>query len=268
MSTFTDQSIVVTGASEGIGRALCLALAPQAPRLTIAARNRARLESLREEALAAGAREVLVHPADVTDPEACRALIAAAADTFGGIDVLVCNAGGTMWTRLDEMESLDIFERLMRLNYLGSVYCTYYAVPHLKQRAGRILAMSSVAGLTGVPTRTAYSASKHAMFGFFDSLRVELADAGVSITVAAPDYVLSEIHRRALGPDGQPLGDSPLQEDRIMTAEQCARLCIAGIERRKRLVLTSTRGRVGRWVKLIAPGLMDRIAAKVIRDAK
>jgi short-subunit dehydrogenase len=128
--------------------------------------------------------------------------------------------------------------------------------------------LSSVAGITGVPTRTAYSASKHAMFGFFDSLRIEVAPYGVSVTMAAPDYVLSEIHRRALGKDGQPLGASPLQEDQIMTSAECARLIIEAMERRQRLLLTSTRGKVGRWLKLIAPGLMDKIAAKAISDKK
>ena len=99
----------------------------------------------------------------------------------------------------------SIFERLMRLNYLGSVYPTFHALPHLKRAGGRIVAVASMAGLIGVPTRTGYSAAKHAVVGFFDSLRVELADAGVSVTVVCPDFVVSEIHKRALGPDGRPL---------------------------------------------------------------
>ena len=173
-----------------------------------------------------------------------------------------------MWTPFEAIQDLSIFERLMRLNYLGSVYCTYYALPHLKQRKGRIVGVSSVAGLCGVPTRTAYAASKHAMFGFFDSLRVELAGTGVTVTMVAPDFVLSEIHRRALGADGQPLGKSPLQEDKIMTAEACAALIVQAIERRDRLLLTSLRGKIGRWLAMLAPGFMDRIAAKAIRERK
>ena len=129
-------------------------------------------------------------PTDVTDRDACRRLVEAAVERFGGIDVLVNNAGGTMWTRLDEIEDVSIFERLMRLNYLGSVYPTYYALPHLKRARGRLVAVASMAGLIGVPTRTGYSAAKHAVIGFFDSLRVEVADAGVSVTLVCPDFVV------------------------------------------------------------------------------
>jgi NAD(P)-dependent dehydrogenase (short-subunit alcohol dehydrogenase family) len=200
------------------------------------------------------------------DEAACRALVDAAAAHFGGIDVLVNNAGGTMWTRLDEIADTSIFERLMRLNYLGSVFPTYYALPHLKRARGRIVAVASMAGLIGVPTRTGYAAAKHAVIGFFDSLRVELAGSGVSVTIVCPDFVESEIHKRALGPDGRPLGDNPMAESKIMTAEACARLMIDAIERRERMLLTSNRGKLGRWLKLIAPGRIDRMAAAAIRD--
>jgi short-subunit dehydrogenase len=134
------------------------------------------------------------------------------------------------------MQDLSIVERLMRLNYLGSVYPTFHALPHLKRSRGRIVAVASLAGLIGVPTRTGYSAAKHAVIGFFDSLRVELADDGVSVTVICPDFVVSEIHKRALGPDGQPLGANPMAKSKIMTAEECAALMIGAIERRERLL--------------------------------
>lgn len=265
MSVFADKVIIVTGASEGIGRALALALAPQKPRLVLAARNRDRLDSLATECVALGAQAQVV-PTDVTDPEACRELVAEAVRRYGGIDVLVNNAGGTMWTRLDEIRDLTIFERLMRLNYLGSVYPTYYALPELKRSRGRVVALASMAGLTGVPTRTAYSAAKHAVIGFFDSLRVEVAGDGVSVTVVCPDFVESQIHSRALGPDGRPLGQNPMAGSKIMTAERCAAIVVTAIERRERLVLTSLRGRVSRWLKLVAPGMIDRIAAKAISE--
>ncbi len=267
MSAFAGRVVVVTGASEGIGRAFCLALAPQRPKLVLAARARDRLESLAGECAAAGA-ECLVVPTDVTDEAACRALVEAAVQRFGGLDVLVNNAGGTMWTRLDEIGDTSIFERLMRLNYLGSVYPTYYALPHLKRARGRIVAVASMAGLIGVPTRTGYAAAKHAVIGFFDSLRIELMDDGVSVTVVCPDFVVSEIHKRALGADGRPLGANPMADSRIMTAEACAGLMIGAIERRERLLLTSARGRLGRWMKLLAPGRVDRMAARAIREKR
>lgn len=267
MAEFTGKTIIVTGASEGIGRALCLALAPQRPKLVLAARNVERLEELEKEVEALGADAIVV-PTDVTSQDACKALIERAVSAFGGIDVLVNNAGGTMWTKMEDITDPSIFERLMRLNYLGSVYPTYYALPHLKASKGRIVGLSSVAGITGVPTRTAYSASKHAMFGFFDSLRIELADHGVTVTMIAPDYVVSEIHRRALGSDGTPLGVSPLVESKVMKSDECAQLIVGAMERRERLLLTSTRGKIGRWLKLLAPQLMDNIALKAIRDKK
>jgi short-subunit dehydrogenase len=104
------------------------------------------------------------------------------------------------------------------------------------------------------------------MVGFFDSLRIELEGSGVTVTVVAPDFVRSEIHKRALGPDGRPLGKSPMQQDRIMSAEECARLMVRAIEKRQRLLLTSARGRLGRWLKLFAPSVIDRIAARAIRE--
>jgi short-subunit dehydrogenase len=267
MSAFAGRVVVVTGASEGIGRAFCRALAPQRPKLVLAARARERLESLARECEAAGA-ETLVVPTDVTDEAACRALVDAAVARFGAIDVLVNNAGATMWTRLDEIEDTSIFERLMRLNYLGSVYPTYYALPHLKRAKGRIVAVASMAGLIGVPTRTGYSAAKHAVIGFFDSLRVEVADDGVSVTLVCPDFVVSEIHKRALGADGKPLGENPMANSRIMTAEQCAELMIGAIERRERMLVTSGRGKLARWMKLLAPGRIDRMAAAAIREKR
>ena len=212
MATFTDKVIVITGASEGIGRALCLALAPQRPRLAIAARNEERLNELMKEVESKGAQALIV-PTDVTCEEACKRLIRMTIEKWGSIDVLVNNAGGTMWTKFEDITDTSIFEKLIRLNYLGSVYCTYYALHYLKKSQGLVVAVSSVAGLVGVPTRTGYAASKHALFGFFDSLRIELEGTGVSVTMVAPAFVLSEIHRRALGHDGKPLGKSPLQED-------------------------------------------------------
>lgn len=263
----TDHVVVLTGASEGIGRALALELAHQRLALVLAARNRERLEEAARECEAAGSRSLAV-PTDVTDPRQCRALIDAALARFGRIDVLINNAGSTMWSRFDALADLGVMEQLVRVNYLSAVYLTAAALPWLKQTRGRLVAVTSLAGLTGVPERTGYAASKHAATGFFDSLRIELAGSGVSVTVIAPDFVRSEIHKRAIGPDGRPLGASPMQVKRIMSAEECARLAVRGIERRKRLVITSRRGKLGVWLKLIAPSVIDRIAARAIREKR
>ena len=264
MQSFEGKVVVVTGASEGIGRALALELARARTRLVLSARNAQRLASLADECRALGG-SALVVPADASRREDCEALADAALAHFGAIDMLVLNAGSTMWSRLDALEDVDLLERLMRTNYLGAAWLTRHALPALAASRGRIVAISSIAGLAGVPTRTGYAASKHAMFGFFDSLRIELADRGVSVTVIAPDFVRSEIHRRAIGPDGKPLGASPMIEKKIMTAESCARIIVEAALKRRRLVITSLRGRAMRWLKLLVPGLVDRLAARAIR---
>lgn len=266
-AVFAGKTVIVTGASAGIGRALCLELAPQRPRLVLAARDERRLHALAEECRALGA-EALVAPTDVTVPDQCRTLVERAVARFEGVDALVNNAGMSMWARFDEVQDLSVFEGLMRVNYLGSVYATYYALPELKRRRGQIVAVASLAGLTGVPTRTGYAASKHALVGFFDSLRVELRGTGVAVTVVAPDFVVSEIHRRSLGPDGRPLGETPMQESKIMTTEACARMIAEAMAARRRLVVGSLRGKVGRWVRMVSPGLIDRVAERAIRRGR
>lgn len=264
MGTWAGKVVVLTGASEGIGRALALHLARQGARLVLAARNEQRLNSLAEDCRRLGGRALVV-PGDASSRADCEALADGAFAHYGAIDVLVLNAGATMWSRLDELQDVDLLERLMRLNYLGAAWLTRRALPALVASRGRIVAVSSLAGLVGVPTRTGYAASKHAMIGFFDSLRVELLGSGVSVTVVAPDFVQSEIHRRAIGPDGRPLGMNPMQGAKIMGAAECARIVADAALARRRLVVTSFRGRLMRWARLVAPGLVDRLAARAIR---
>jgi len=267
MEGYNNKVVIITGASEGIGRALSLKFAEQKAKIVIAARNEKRLNELKSKIESLGANALVV-PTDVTEKNACKNLIESGVKEYEQIDILVNNAGMTMWTPFEDVKDLSIFKQIIDLNYLGCVYCTYYALPYLKKSKGQIVGVSSVAGLNGVPSRTAYSASKHAMFGFFDSLRIELKDTGVSVTMIAPDFVLSEIHKRAFDGFGKPLGASPLQESKIMTAEKCAHLIMEAIEKRDRLLITSLRGKLGRWMKLISPSIVDNIAAKAIKEAK
>jgi short-subunit dehydrogenase len=257
--------IILTGASEGIGRALALALAARGARVALAARDRERLETLAAECRARGG-EVLAIPTDITNHQDLDWLVTEAAKTFGGIDVVIHNAGITMWSRFDALQDLEIFERLIEVNYLAPVRLTALTLPHLRQSRGLIVAVASLAGLTGVPERSGYAASKHAMVGFFDSLRIELHGTGVGVSVIAPDFVVSEIHKRAIGADGEPLGASPMMQAKIMTAEECALRILPAMEKRQRLLLMSARGKWGRWLKLLAPSITDRIAARAIRQ--
>jgi short-subunit dehydrogenase len=265
MNNLAGKSVLITGASEGIGRALALELAPLGARLALNARSAQRLQATAHDCVALGAEAVAL-PGDVSQRQDCQGLIAATIERFGRLDVLVNNAGFTMWSRFDAVVDFSVFERLLAVNYLGPVWLTAAALPHLKQSRGLIVAIASIAGLTGVPERTGYAASKHAMVGFFESLRIELRGSGVAVSIIAPDFVVSQIHRRAVGPDGKPLGTTPMQESRIMSADECARLTVRAMQRRQRLAILSARGRVGRWVRLIAPGVVDRIAQRAIRE--
>jgi short-subunit dehydrogenase len=265
LATFQGKTILITGASDGIGRALALELARDAPNLALAARSEEGLAKVGAECRALGAK-AFTATTDVADPGACRAFVEQSREYFGGIDVLVNNAGMTLWTRFDEVKDFAAFHRIMDVNYFGTLYTTAAALPYLKQSRGLIVGVSSVAGLTGVPERTGYAASKHAMIGFLDSLRIELRGTGVDVTVVAPDFVVSQIHRRAIGADGLPIGKSPLDERRVMTAETCARLIRRAMQKRQRLLITSTRGRSARLMKLVIPGVVDAFAAKAIRQ--
>ena len=259
--------VLVTGGSAGIGEALALRLADRGCRLALAARGADALDRVAAACQARGA-DALAFPTDVADEAQCRAFVEAASEAYGRIDVLVNNAGISMWARFDELDDLEPLERIMQVNYFGAVYCTHAALPHLKASRGRIVNVASLTGKTGVPTRTGYAASKHAMAGFFDSLRIELMDTGVSVTTAFPGFVATGVRRHAYGADGTPLGESPVQEDEVMAADTCARIILAAADARRREVVMTARGKVGQWVKLVAPGLVDRLARKAIERGK
>ena len=257
--TFQGKTVVITGASDGIGAELARQLAADAPNLVLAARTLDRLDQVAEQCRARGAR-VLTVATDVTRDEDCRALVERAVSEFGGIDVLVNNAGISMHARFDEIADFSTFERLWRVNCLGTVLCTRYAYPHLVARRGLVVGVSSLAGKTGVPARTTYCASKFAQSGFLDALRVEAEEQGVAVLVAYPGVVATEIRRRGLNARGEAAGVSGLEERGAMPVEECARQIVAAMRARRRELVMTPKGKVGMWLKLIAPGLVDRMA--------
>ncbi len=264
--TFRDKSILLTGASAGIGRELAKVIAAKHGRIALAARNAEALEELAAECRARGG-EALAVPTDVTDPDACRRLVEQTVEAFGGIDVVVNNAGLSMWARFDEVTDLSLFERIMRVNYLGSVYVTWHALPHLKRSRGLLVAVSSLTGKTGVPARSGYAASKHAVQGLFDSLRIELRHTGVDVLVVSPGFVETDIRSHALGGDGKPLEVSPRDEARgTMKLEDCVAQIVDGIAHRRREVVMTPQAKVGMFVKPFAPRVIDWVAARTIKD--
>lgn len=264
MDTFRDKVVIITGASSGIGRQMAYELVQRGAWLSLGARNLERLNEVADVCQQRGGRALVVQT-DVRERTQCQDLVAATMNEYERIDMLCNNAGITMWARFDEMQTFEPFEDIMQVNYLGSLYMTYYALPYLKQVNGRILAVASVAGKTGVPLRSGYVASKHAMIGFFDALRIELKDTGVSVTIVLPDFVATETRMRAFGVDGQPLQRSPIREGKVMTVEKCAQVTIDAAAKRKREVILSKRGVIGQWIKLFAPGIVDKIASRAIR---
>ena len=241
MQAFGGKTVLITGASTGIGRALALALAGEQACLALNARDATRLAQTARECAARGA-EVLSVPGDVSHQEDCVRIVAQTLARFGGLDVLVNNAGITMWSRLDAVSDLAVYQRLLAVNYLGAVYTTAAALPYLKSARGLIVAVASIAGITGVPERTGYAASKHAMVGFFESLRIELAGSGVDVTI-----------------NGRPDVKGKIDPKRPMPAAPHPSW-------RSRRIRASARGRFGRWARLIVPGVVDRLAARAIRD--
>jgi short-subunit dehydrogenase len=263
--------VVITGGSDGIGAEVARQLAKSegaALALVLAARNAAQLEAVAGECAALGA-QVLAVPTDVSVQAQCQQLVAAAVARFGTIDVLINNAGRSAHALFEDVADLGWYEELMRVNLWGSVWCTHAALPYLKASHGSIVAVSSLAGLVGVPGRTAYSATKFAMGGFFEALRAELKGSGVSVTVAYPGVVATRIRHRGFNAAGGTLGESLLKEEGAMPAEEAARLIIDGMNRRRREVVMTAKGKFGRFVKLLAPGLVERMAlAALKKDAR
>ena len=262
--------IVITGASDGIGAEMARQLARREGAqvaLVLAARNEARLALVASQCAELGA-QTLVLPTDVSLEPDCRALVAATAQRFGQIDVLINNAGMSAQALFDQVKADDLawYEQLMRVNLWGSVWCTHAALPYLKQSRGSIVAVSSLAGLFGVPGRTAYSASKFAMTGFFEALRAELKTAGVSVTTAYPGVVATQIRHHGLNAAGQTAGSSGLKEDKAMSVEECARLILQGLQSRQREVVMTAKGKLGRWLKLLAPAQVEAMALAALKD--
>lgn len=264
------QVIVITGASDGIGAEVAHQLAArdrEQVALVLAARNRVKLEQVAAHCRRHGA-QTLVQTADVGIEADCRALVQASVDTYGRLDVLINNAGMSAHALFEEVSDLSWYVDLMRVNHWGSVWCTHAALPHLKASRGLIVAVSSQLGYVGMPGRTAYCATKGAMNMFFDALRIELHPYGVDVCVVYPGIVDTEIRRRGYDAKGQPAGSSGLDEAQAMSVDTCARLLIAGMDRRQRDVIMTSEGKLARWLRLLAPDLLDRIARRKLAQGR
>ena len=246
-----------TGASSGIGEALARECAVQGANVVLGARSLQKLQLIVGDIRSKGG-EATYCAVDVTKPEECRNLIDTAVGEYGGLDVLICNAGLSMRALFDDVD-LEVLHRLMDVNFWGTVYCTKYALPYLQASHGSLVGISSVAGLHGLPGRTGYSASKYAMTGFLETVRIENLKKGLHVMVACPGFTASNVRFSALTADGSSQGETPRDEAKMMTPEQVARIVIRGIEKRKRLCLMEAEGRATHFIKKFAPGFLDRM---------
>lgn len=257
MKTLKDKVIVITGASSGIGEAMAKVYAARGAKVVLGARNVQKLQLLAGEIRERGGLAAYCG-VDVTRPEECRALIDTAVREFGGLDVLICNAGISMRALFDDVD-LEVLHKLMDVNFWGTVNCCKFALPYLQASKGSIVGVSSVAGLHGLPARTGYSASKYAMTGFLETLRIENLKKGLHVMIACPGFTASNVRFSALTADGSQQGETPRDEARMMTPDEVARIVERGILRRKRLCLMENEGRATHLVKKFAPGFLDRM---------
>ncbi len=249
--------VVVTGASSGIGRAIALECATRGCRVVIAARRTDRLAEVEASLRQLGA-EVLAVQTDVSDENQCKLLIDKTIAQFGQIDVLVCNAGISMRALLERTDLL-VLEQVMQTNFWGTVFCTKFALPWLLKTKGSIVGISSTGGFKGLPGRTGYSASKFAMHGFLESLRIENMKKGLHVLLVCPGFTTSEIREKALNAQGLPQGVSPLKETGLNSPEKVARRTMNALVKRRRLLILTLEGKMIIALQRIFPTLLDHV---------
>ncbi len=258
MSHFANKVVVVTGGTEGIGKALVDLFLQEGAKVATCGRNHDKLYHIQT-----------LHPnkplhavsADVSNETECRNFIQSVIETFGTIDILINNAGLSMRAMFKDLE-FDTLRRLMDVNYWGSVYCTKFALPEIIRNQGTITGISSVAGFRGLPGRTGYSASKFALNGFLESLRTELIADGVNVMWVYPGFTSTNIRNAALNEQAKPQGESPMNENKMMTAEECATHIVQAIKSRKRSLLLTTIGKSTFFMSRFLPGWADRMIYK------
>ncbi|MEG1607875.1 MAG: SDR family oxidoreductase [Mucinivorans sp.] len=253
---YRGKIVVVTGASSGIGLALAREFHGLGAHVVMGARSFDKLQEIETELV--GSISVLC---DVSKDGDCRELIEAAIERFGGVDILINNAGISMRALFDDV-SLEVLHKLMDVNFWGAVHCTKYALPYIQKSKGTIVGVSSVAGFHGLPARTGYSASKYAMIGFLETIRIENLYKGVHVMVVAPGFTESNVRCAALMADGSAQGVSPRAEGRMMTSGEVAHKIISGITKKRRTMLMDFDGKATRWLKFFAPSLLDRLYYK------
>jgi len=264
---FREKAVVITGASSGLGAALALEFARSGGDLALFSPEQERQEEVAGLCEERGARALAVI-GDVTRPEDCKRLIEETVARFGGVDYLIANAGISMWARFDEVEDLEIIRRLVEVNYLGAVNCVHYALPHLKRTRGMIVAITSIQAKIGVPLHTGYVASKHALQGFCETLRMELDGSGVDVLTVLPHWLRgTELRQHAFGSDGSELGISSRRHSRESVAvEDACQAIMDAMRRRKRELIIPWKLKVLLGLNLVSPKLAESIIKGAVKQ--
>ena len=255
---FKGKVVIITGASSGIGKACAVEFAKRGANLVLAARQYVTLCEITAELEKSHNIKALAVQADVSKQEDCEQLIKQAVATFGQIDILINNAGLSMRALFQDVD-LMVLKNLMDVNFWGTVYCSKYALSEILKTKGSIIGVSSIAGYRGLPGRTGYSASKFAMNGFMESLRTELLKTGVHVMVACPGFTTSNIRVAALAEDGQSHGETSMDEGKMMSAEEVAKIMADGIVNRKRTLVIGGQGKLTVWLNKLLPALADNL---------
>ncbi len=255
---FRDKVVAITGGTDGIGKALVDEFARRGAKVSTCGRNRDKLYDLQVQHANS---LLLTMAADVSNENDCNNFIETTINTFGRLDILINNAGISMRALVTETD-IATLKKVMDINFWGTVYCTKFALPYIFNSRGIILGVSSIAGYRGLPGRSGYSASKHAVKGWLEALRTEVMDKGVHVMWVCPGFTASNIRNAALNSEGKPQGESPMDENKLMSAETCAHHIIKAIEKRKRtLVLTST-GKQTVLINKFFPRWADKLVRK------
>lgn len=260
---FGNAVVVVTGAAGGLGRALCLRFAQAGARIAALDRDDAALRGLAAELQVLGC-EHLCLPCDVSEAAACEGAMREVVARFGGIDLLVNNAGIAHRSAFAETRP-EVIRRVMDVNFFGAVHCTHAALQPLRASRGMVVAISSVAGFSPLVARTGYAASKHALHGFFDSLRTELAGDGVDVLLACPSFIATGIDRAALGGDGQPARHARTTTGAQASPADVADAVFEAASRRRQLLLVGATARLAWWISRLAPGLYATLMRRRLR---
>lgn len=262
---FKDKVVVVTGGTEGIGKALVDALIAVGAKVATCGRNHDKLYRLQSEHPSAYLHTMV---ADVSSENDCRRFMETSIKAFGGIDILINNAGVSMRALLKEANT-DVIHKVMDINFYGTVNCTKYALNSIIARKGTIVGVSSIAGYRGLPGRSGYSASKFAVQGWLEAIKTELMADGVHVMWVCPGFTTSNIRNAALNKDGASHGDTPMDESKMMTAEECARHILRAIEKKKRTLVLTFTGKRTVFMQKFFPKLADKLTYKFFfKDGK